>query len=69
MPLVFRHGVAEVAFTVALAAWLVFEFVMRVRQRLRSSGPPTWDRSAVVLLPCLVAAVTVPTELAGHGPG
>jgi len=67
VPLVFRHGVAEVAFTVALAAWLVFEFVMRVRQRLRSSGPPTWDRSAVVLLPCLVAAVTLAEVLGRRG--
>jgi hypothetical protein len=34
-----RPGAAEVAFNVAAAAWLAFEFVMRVRQRLRASGP------------------------------
>src|SRR5258706_5206906 len=39
VPLVFRHGAAEVAFNVAVAAWLVFQVVMRVRQRLRGTGP------------------------------
>jgi hypothetical protein len=33
-PLVFQHGPAAVAFTVELGAWVVFEAVMRVRQRL-----------------------------------
>jgi protein-S-isoprenylcysteine O-methyltransferase Ste14 len=67
VPLVFRHGGAETAFIVALAAWVVFEFVMRVRQRLRSSGPPAWDRSAVVLLPCLAAAVVLAQMLGRRG--
>ena len=67
MPLVFQHGAAETAFIVALAAWLVFEFVMRVRQRLQASGPPTWDRSALVLLPCLVAAVALAQVLGRRG--
>ena len=53
MPLVFRPGAAEATFTVALAVWLVFEFVMRVRQHLQSKGPATVDRSAFVLVPCL----------------
>jgi protein-S-isoprenylcysteine O-methyltransferase Ste14 len=57
MPLVFRNGPAEVAFTIAVAAWLVFEAVMRVRQRLRATGPPSGDRSYFVLLPCLAGAV------------
>jgi hypothetical protein len=51
VPLVFRHGAAEVAFNVAVVAWLVFEFVMRVRQRLRASGPADPDRSAFVQCP------------------
>jgi protein-S-isoprenylcysteine O-methyltransferase Ste14 len=67
VPLIFRHGAAETAFIVAFAVWLVFEFVMRVRQGLRSSGPPTLDRSAVVLLPCLVAAVVLAQVLGRRG--
>jgi protein-S-isoprenylcysteine O-methyltransferase Ste14 len=67
-PLVFRHGAAETAFTVAVAAWAVFEFVMRVRQRLQSKGPASLDRSALVLVPCLVAAVIV-AELLGRRGG
>ena len=67
-PLVFRHGAAETVFTVAVAAWAVFEFVMRVRQRLQSKGPASLDRSALVLVPCLVAAVIV-AELLGRRGG
>ena len=67
MPLVFRHGAAETAFIVSLAAWLVFEFVMRARQRLRASGPPAWDRSALVLLPCLATAVALAQVLGRRG--
>jgi len=67
VPLVFRHGAAEMAFIVSLAAWLVFEFVMRARQRLRASGPPAWDRSALVLLPCLAAAVALAQVLGRRG--
>src|SRR6266700_2153953 len=55
------------AFIVSLAAWLVFEFVMRARQRLRASGPPAWDRSALVLLPCLAAAVALAQVLGRRG--
>ena len=50
MPLIFRPGAAKVAFTVALAAWVVFEFVMRVRQYLRARGPAARDRSVFVLV-------------------
>jgi len=67
VPLIFRHGAAETAFIVALAAWLVFEAVMRVRQRLLSSGPPTLDRSAMVLVPCLAAAVALAQVLGRRG--
>jgi protein-S-isoprenylcysteine O-methyltransferase Ste14 len=67
VPLIFRPGAGELAYNVALAAWLVFEFVMRVRQRLRASGPPAWDRSAFVLLPCLVAAIVLAQVLGRRG--
>jgi hypothetical protein len=67
-PLVFRHGTAETAFAVAVAAWAAFEFVMRVRQRLQSKGPASVDRSAFVLVPCLAGAVIV-AELLGHRGG
>lgn len=66
-PLIFRHGAAGAAFTVAVAAWLVFEFVMRVRQRGRAGGPAARDLSAVVLVSCLVAAVIVAQVLGRHG--
>ena len=66
MPLVFRHGAAETAFTVAIAVWAVFEFVMRVRQHYLSRGPGTVDRSAFVLVPCLVGSVVL-AEVLGRG--
>lgn len=65
VPLIFRHGAAETVFTVAVAAWAVFEFVMRLRQRLRATGPAALDRSAFVLVPCLAAAV-VAAEVFGR---
>lgn len=34
VPLAFRHGPAETVSAVAAVAWLVFEVVMRIRQRL-----------------------------------
>jgi hypothetical protein len=57
----------EAAFNVAVAAWLVFEFVMRVRQRLRAGGPAVWGPSAFVLVPCLVAAVIAAGVLGRNG--
>jgi protein-S-isoprenylcysteine O-methyltransferase Ste14 len=66
VPLVFRHGPAEVAFTVAVAVWVVFEFVMRVRQRLRS-GAPAQDPTAFVLVLCLAAAIVVAQVLGRRG--
>ena len=67
VPLVFRHGAAEVAFTVALVVWLVFEFVMRVRQHLQSRGPASADPSAFILMPCLVACVVLAQVLGRRG--
>jgi protein-S-isoprenylcysteine O-methyltransferase Ste14 len=67
-PLVFRHGAAEVVFTVALVVWAAFEFVMRVRQHLLSRGPAALDRSAFVLVPFIVASVVL-AELLGRRGG
>jgi protein-S-isoprenylcysteine O-methyltransferase Ste14 len=68
VPLVFRHGAAETAFTVALAAWLVFEFVMRVRQRMRSAGPASEDRTYFVLIPALAGSI-IAAEILGRSGG
>ncbi len=67
VPLVFRHGAAEAAFTVAVAVWAVFEFIMRVRQHLQSRGPAAVDRSAFVLVPCLVGSVILAEVLGRRG--
>jgi protein-S-isoprenylcysteine O-methyltransferase Ste14 len=66
-PLVFRHGAAEWAFIVAVAAWLVFELVMRVRQFQRAEGPPPRDPSVVVLVPCLIGALILAQVLGRRG--
>jgi len=67
MPLVFRHGAAEVAFIVVLVTWAVFEAVMRGLQALRATGPDTRDPSQWVLLPALVAAVAAAQVLGRRG--
>ncbi len=67
MPLIFRHGPAAAAFTAAVAAWLVFEFVMRVRQRRRAGGPASTDPTYLVLVACLVAAVIAAEALGRRG--
>ncbi|HEV2375263.1 MAG TPA: isoprenylcysteine carboxylmethyltransferase family protein [Streptosporangiaceae bacterium] len=67
VPLVFHHGPAQTAFIVATLTWAVFETVMRMRQRLRATGPVTFDPSVLVLVPCLGGAL-VSAELFGrHG--
>ena len=68
LPLVFRHGAAETAFTVTVAVWAVFELVMRVRQRFLSRGPAAVDRSAFILLPCMAGSVVL-AEVLGHRGG
>jgi protein-S-isoprenylcysteine O-methyltransferase Ste14 len=67
VPLIFRHGAAEAAFTVAVAVWAVFELVMRTRQRLQASGQAARDRSYFVLAPCLAAAVIAAVALGRAG--
>jgi protein-S-isoprenylcysteine O-methyltransferase Ste14 len=67
-PLIFRHGAAGVAFTVVVAAWVVFEFVMRVRQRRRATGPVTHDVTEIALFPALVGAI-IAAEILGRRGG
>jgi protein-S-isoprenylcysteine O-methyltransferase Ste14 len=67
VPLIFRHGAAEVAFNVAVATWLVFELVMRVRQGLRARSPAAPDPSAFVLVPALVGSVIAAEVLGRRG--
>ena len=67
MPLIFRPGPAGTAFTAAVAAWLVFEFVMRMLQRRRASGVTATDPTYFVLVACLVAAVIVAEVLGRRG--
>ena len=67
MPLIFRQGAAAAAFTAAVAAWLVFEVVMRVRQRRQASDPAATDPTYVVLVFCLAAAVIAAEVLGRDG--
>jgi protein-S-isoprenylcysteine O-methyltransferase Ste14 len=67
MPLIFRQGPAAAAFTAAVAACLVFEFVMRIRQRRQASGPPATDITYSVLVVCMVAAVIAAEVLGRRG--
>ena len=67
VPLVFQHGAAETAFTVAVVVWAAFEFVMRVRQRFLSRGPGTVDRSAFILLPAMAGCVVLAEVLGRRG--
>jgi protein-S-isoprenylcysteine O-methyltransferase Ste14 len=67
MPLIFRQGPTGAAFTAAVAAWLVFEFAMRIRQRRQASGPPAADLTYSVLVLCLVAAVIAAEVLGRRG--
>lgn len=64
-PLVFQHGGAATAFTVAVACWVVFELVMRVRQQRIASGPPSRDPTMLVTW-AAVAGSVVAAELLGR---
>ncbi len=65
VPLIFRNGAAEVAFNVAVAAWLVFEFVTRCASPCGASGQAAPDPSAFILMPAFVVAV-IAAELLGR---
>jgi protein-S-isoprenylcysteine O-methyltransferase Ste14 len=68
-PLVFRHGAAATAFGVVLAAWLVFEIVMSVRQRRRVGGRwPARDPSGIVLAVCFAGSIAAALGLGRNGP-
>jgi len=67
MPLIFRPGPAATAFTVAVAAWLVFELVMRARQRRQAGRLASADPTFAVLIGCLVAAVIAAEVLGRDG--
>jgi hypothetical protein len=67
MPLIFRPGPAATAFTAAVAAWLVFEFVMWARQRRQAGGPASADPTFSVLIACLAAAVAAAEMLGRDG--
>ena len=67
MPLIFRQGPAATAFTVAVAAWLIFEFVMRARQRRQAGRPAAADPTFLVLIASLVAAVIAAEALGRDG--
>lgn len=67
MPLIFRPSAAGAAFTAAVAVWLVFELVMRVRQCRQANGPAAREPSYGVLLACLVAAVIAAEVLGRRG--
>lgn len=67
VPLIFRHGAAEAAFTVAVVAWLVFEFVMGISLRTRAVGSVARDWTVLVLLSCEVAAMTAALVLGRRG--
>ena len=66
-PLVFRHGAAEVAFSVLLLTWAVFEAVMRGLQALRAKGPNPRDPSYFVLLAALLGAIVAAQVLGRRG--
>ncbi len=68
LPLVFRPGAAETAFLAVLAAWLVFELVMRVRQRQLARGATGGDPTIFVLVACLAGAV-IAAQALGRGGG
>lgn len=54
-------------FAASVAAWLVFELVMQVRQRLRAVGPAAADPTVFVLVPCLAGAVAAAQVLGRRG--
>jgi protein-S-isoprenylcysteine O-methyltransferase Ste14 len=67
-PLVFQRDVASIVFSVSIAVWVLFESVMRIRQRSLLRGRPARDPSGVVLAACLSASVVATLQLGLHGP-
>jgi protein-S-isoprenylcysteine O-methyltransferase Ste14 len=68
VPLVFRHGPAEIVFLVAVLAWAVFENVLSVVQRLRARTRGRLDPSYFVLVACAAGGVVLGEVLGRRGP-
>jgi hypothetical protein len=57
---------AETVFIVAVLVWAVFEAVMRVIQRLRTTEPSD-DHSYFLLLPCIAGSIIAAEVLGRRG--
>jgi protein-S-isoprenylcysteine O-methyltransferase Ste14 len=67
-PLVFQQDAATIVFSVSIGAWVLFEFIMRIRQRSLLQGRAARDPSAVLLVACLTASIVAAIQLGQHGP-
>jgi transposase len=68
MPLIFRHGPAATAFTAAVAAWLVFELVMRARRSWAGVWSSPGGRLDDLIVPLVTARAPGLLSLHGVGP-
>jgi protein-S-isoprenylcysteine O-methyltransferase Ste14 len=67
-PLVFQHGAAGVAFEVAGWAWVGFEVVMCVRQRLLAGTRPTRDLTGIAAFVGIGGSIYAAMRLGRSGP-
>lgn len=67
-PLVFQNDAATIVFSIAIAVWVLFEYLMRIRQRSLLQGRAARDPSGVILAACLTAAIVAAIQLGRHGP-
>jgi protein-S-isoprenylcysteine O-methyltransferase Ste14 len=67
-PLVFQNDAATIVFSIAIAVWVLFEYLMRMRQRSLLRGRAARDPSGVILAACLTASVVASIQLGQHGP-
>jgi protein-S-isoprenylcysteine O-methyltransferase Ste14 len=67
-PLVFQNDAATTVFSMAIAVWVLFEYLMRMRQRSLLRGRAARDPSGVILAACLTASVVASIQLGQHGP-
>jgi protein-S-isoprenylcysteine O-methyltransferase Ste14 len=67
-PLAFHNDAATIVFSVAIAVWVLFEYLMRMRQRSLLRGRAARDPSGVILAACLTASVVAAIQLGQHGP-
>jgi protein-S-isoprenylcysteine O-methyltransferase Ste14 len=66
-PLVFSHGAAATAFEAVSAAWIAFEGVMGIRQRLRAGHLNLRDPTYLVLLVCIGGSVAAALQIGRDG--